>query len=137
VNAAGSTLGALRVGNIRTLRRREPPPWPPSLKRNLPDSDAGRPRSPCHSANEWPSRGSSEPARVNGMLGQTHRRVNLAATSHPEGTTTSAAPSRSRSGRSGAKLAWGEAGTLPGVAAGKVREDLPDDRGTVQRGDQT
>ena len=52
------------------------------------------------------------------MLGQTHRRVNLAATSRREGTTASAAPSRRRSGRSGARLAWGEAGTLPGVAEG-------------------
>ena len=41
-----------------------------------------------------------------------------------------------RSGRGGAGLGWGGAGTLPGVAEGEVREDLPDDRGIVQRGDQ-
>jgi hypothetical protein len=70
------------------------------------------------------------------MLCQTHRRVNLAATSRREGTTASAAPSRSRSGCGGARLARGEAGALPGVAEGTVREDLPDDRGIEQRGDQ-
>ena len=56
------------------------------------------------------------------MLCETHHRVNLAATSHREGTTASAAPSRRRSGRSGARLAWGEAGTLPGVAEGNGKK---------------
>jgi len=73
---------------------------------------------------------------VSGMLGQTHHRVDLTGASSRESTTASAVPSRSRSGCGGASLAWGEAGTLPGVAEGKVREDLPDDRGIVQRGDQ-
>jgi hypothetical protein len=41
-----------------------------------------------------------------------------------------------RSGRGSAGLGWGGAGTLPRVAEGKVREDLPDDRWIVQRGDQ-
>ena len=41
-----------------------------------------------------------------------------------------------RSGRGGAGLGWAGAGTLPRVAEGEVREDLPDDRGIVQRGDQ-
>ena len=41
-----------------------------------------------------------------------------------------------RSGRGGAGRGWGGAGTLPRVAEGEVREDLPDDRGIVQRGDQ-
>jgi hypothetical protein len=70
------------------------------------------------------------------MLCETHRRVNLAATSRREGTTASAAPSRSRSGRGDAGFGWGGAGTLPRVAEGEVREDLPDNRGIVQRGDQ-
>ena len=52
------------------------------------------------------------------------------------GTTASAAPSRSRSGRGGAGLGWGGAGTLRRVGEGEVREDLPDDRGIVQGGDQ-
>src|SRR4030095_14771863 len=64
-----------RKANINALRPRPPGPWASSPQRNLPDSDAGRPRSPCHSAHEWPPRGSSEPARVSGMLGQAHRPV--------------------------------------------------------------
>ena len=46
------------------------------------------------------------------------------------------APERIRSGRAGARFGWGGAGTLPRVAEGEVREDRPDDRGIVQRGDQ-
>jgi len=38
-------------------------------RHNLPHSDTGRSRSRCHSAHERPPRGSSEPARVSGMLG--------------------------------------------------------------------
>jgi hypothetical protein len=41
-----------------------------------------------------------------------------------------------RSERGGAGLGWGGAGTRPRVAEGEVREDLRDDRGIVQRGDQ-
>jgi hypothetical protein len=37
----------------------------------------------CHSAREWPPRGSSEPARVSGMLCQTHSR-RQPATDRPE-----------------------------------------------------
>ncbi len=52
------------------------------------------------------------------------------------GTTASAAPSRSRSGRAGAGLGWGGAGILPRVGEVQVREDLPDDGGIVEGGDQ-
>jgi hypothetical protein len=65
------------------------------------------------------------------------RALSGAITSRREGTTASAAPSRSRSGCGGARLAWGGAGALPRVREGEVREDRPDDRGIVQRGDQT
>ena len=41
-----------------------------------------------------------------------------------------------RSGRDDAGFGWGGAGTLPRVAEGEVRENLPDNRGIVQRGDQ-
>ncbi len=41
-----------------------------------------------------------------------------------------------RSGRGDAGLGRGGAGTLPRVAEGEVREDLPDNRGILQRGDQ-
>jgi hypothetical protein len=78
------------------------------------------------------------------MLGQTHRRRQSAgepaesARMPPRGadTTASATPEPIRSGRGGARLGWGGAGTLPRVAEGEVSEDLPDDRGIVQRGDQ-
>jgi hypothetical protein len=46
------------------------------------------------------------------------------------------APEPVRSGRGGAGFGWGGAGTLPRVAEREVREDLPDDRGIVPRGDQ-
>jgi hypothetical protein len=46
------------------------------------------------------------------------------------------APEPIRSGRGGAGLGWGGAGTLPRVGEGQVREDLSDDGGLVQRGDQ-
>ena len=52
------------------------------------------------------------------------------------GTTASAAPSRSRSGRGGAGLEWARAGTRRQVGEGSVREDLPDDRQIVERGGQ-
>jgi len=35
--------------NMSALWRRSPRPWPPSPQHNPPDSDAGRPRSRCHS----------------------------------------------------------------------------------------
>jgi hypothetical protein len=41
-----------------------------------------------------------------------------------------------RSGRGGAGRGWGGAGTLPRVGEGQVREDLPDDGGIVEDGDQ-
>ena len=40
----------LRIANINALRRRCPRPWPRSPRHNLPDSDAGHPRSRRHSA---------------------------------------------------------------------------------------
>lgn len=40
---------AERIANISTLRRRAPRPWAPSPRLNLPDSDAERRRSRCHS----------------------------------------------------------------------------------------
>jgi len=46
------------------------------------------------------------------------------------------APVPIRSGRGGARFGWSAARTLSRVAEGEVREDLPDDRGIVQRGDQ-
>jgi hypothetical protein len=36
-------------GNMNDIRRRSPLPWPPSPRHKLPDADAGRPRSRCHS----------------------------------------------------------------------------------------
>jgi hypothetical protein len=88
------------VANISTLRRQAPPAWPPDPRRNLPHSDTGRPRSRCHSAHKRPPRESSEPARVRSMLGETHRRCQLAggpadsARMPPRGggTTASAVP---------------------------------------------
>ena len=44
-------------------------------------------------------------------------------------------PEPIQSGR-GAGLGWSGAGTLPRVGEGSVCEDLPDDRGIMQRGDQ-
>ena len=73
------------------------------------------------------------------MLGQTDRRRQSAggpATSRRRHDGVRRAPEPIRSGRGGAGLRWGRAGTLPRVAEGEVREDLPDDRGIVQRGDQ-
>jgi len=81
--------------------------------------------------------GSSEPLRVSGMLGQTHHRRQSAGGPGRINTTASAAPSsRSNQDAAAPEPRGGEAGTLPGVAEGKVREDLPDDRRIVQRGDQ-
>jgi hypothetical protein len=100
------------------------------------------PRSRCHSAHQRPQRGSSEPARVSDMLGQTdYRRQSTSGT----GTQCHlAAPARRRparpepirSGRGGGGRGKGGAGTLLRVAEGEALEDLPDDRGIVQRGDQ-
>ena len=78
------------------------------------------------------------------MLGQTDApsidrwtdRISTNATSRRQHDGVRRAPEPIRSGRGGAGLGWGGAGTLPRVAAGEVREDLPDDRGIVQRGDQ-
>jgi hypothetical protein len=41
-----------RIANINALRRRCPRPWPRSPRHNLPDSDAGHPRSRRHSIRE-------------------------------------------------------------------------------------
>jgi hypothetical protein len=46
------------------------------------------------------------------------------------------APEPIRSGRGGAGRERGGAGTLPRVREGEVLEDLPDDRGIVEGGDQ-
>src|SRR5580765_372006 len=73
------------------------------------------------------------------------RRVSLARRQRPTIATLSRrklphdgvrrAPEPIQSGR-GAGLGWSGAGTLPRVGEGSVCEDLPDDRGIVQRGDQ-
>jgi hypothetical protein len=68
-----------RIGNTNDLRQRSPPrgPRPRDIRchtRKVPYSDAERRRSRCHSAHQRPPRGSSEPARVSDMLGQTDRR---------------------------------------------------------------
>jgi hypothetical protein len=53
------------------------------------------------------------------------------------GAPASAAPPEPiRSGRAGAGLEWGGARTRPRVGEGEAREELPDDRGIVERGDQ-
>jgi len=41
----------MRIANINALRRRCPRPWPRSPRHNLPDLDAGHPRSRRHSFN--------------------------------------------------------------------------------------
>ncbi len=112
---------------MTALRRRSPRPWPPAARHNRPYSDTGRPRSPwsrCHSAHQRPPRGSSEPARVSDMLGQTDRRRQSAGgpTGEPAksarmsprgaGTTASAAPP-SRSDQDAEALDSGGAG--PGL----------------------
>jgi len=58
------------------------------------------------------------------------------ATSRRQHDGVRRAPEPIRSGRGGARFGWGAARTLSRVAEGEVREDLPDDRGIVQRGDQ-
>jgi hypothetical protein len=63
-------------------------------------------------------------------------RISTSATSRRQHDGVRRAPEPVRSGRGGAGFERGGAGTLPQVAAGEVREDLPDDRGIVQRGDQ-
>ncbi len=79
------------------------------------------------------------------MLGQTDRRRQSAGGPRPnqhecpwrrrhDGVRS--ASESIRSGRGGAGLGWGGAGTLPRVAEGEVREDLPDDRGIVEGSDQ-
>src|SRR3972149_2772829 len=82
------------------------------------------------------------------MLCETHRRRQPAGSTlmapRGAGTTASAAPSRSRSGRGGAGRRGGGGGGPPRGGGGPrpwggephVREDLPDDGGIVQRGDQ-
>src|SRR5258708_36848411 len=72
------------------------PSRPPSPRHEVPDSDAERRRSRCHSAHQRPPRGSSEPARVSDMLGQTDRYRQSAggpaqsARMPPRGTSTTA-----------------------------------------------
>src|SRR5262244_3976085 len=79
------------------------------------------------------------------MLGQTHYRrqsaggpgqINTKATSWRQHDGVRRAPEPIRSGRGGAGFGWGGARTPSRVAEGEVREDLPDDRGIVQGGDQ-
>ena len=64
------------------------------------------------------------------------RRISTNATSRRQHDSVRRAPEPIRSGRGNAGLGRGGAGTLPRVAEGDVREDLPDDRGIVQRGHQ-
>jgi hypothetical protein len=80
-----------------------------------------------------PSERHARPDRRPPSIGQ---RTGTNATSRRRHDGVRCAPEQIRSGRSGAGLGWGGAGTLPRVAEGEVREDLPDDRGIVQRGDQ-
>src|SRR5213593_4903989 len=52
-------------------------------------------------------------------------RISTNATSRRRQDSVRLAPEPIRSGRGGAGLGWGGAGTLPRVAEGEVREDLP------------
>src|SRR5215813_2547491 len=110
-------------------------------------SDAGRPRSRCDSAHPQPPRGSSE--RIGS--GQRHARPDRPRPSIGRRTPAESArmpPSRRRrdgvrrapkpirTGRDRAGVGRGGAGTLPRAGEGEVSEDLPDDRGILQGGDQ-
>ena len=69
-------------------------------------------------------------------IGRRTGRISTNATSRRRNDGGRRAPEPIRSGRGGAGLGWGGAGTLPRVGEGAVRKDLPNDRGIVQRGDQ-
>jgi len=69
-------------------------------------------------------------------IGRRTGRICTNATSRHRHDGVRRAPEPIRSGRGGARLGRGGAGTLPRVAEGEVREDRLDDRGIVQRGDQ-
>src|SRR5262249_54608176 len=102
-------------------------------------SDTGRPGARFHSAHEQPPRALTAPARLSGMLCRHTAAVNpvtqpgriSADAPRRSGTTASIAPTKSRSGR-------GRRGTgaRPRAGESEVREDLSDDGGIVQRGDQ-
>jgi hypothetical protein len=80
-------------------------------------------------------------SRWGDMLGQTDGRRQStggpaeSARMPPRGATTtaSAAPPSRSDQDAAAPDSGGRAGTLPRVAEGEAREDLPDDRGIVQR----
>jgi hypothetical protein len=137
------------IANSSPLRRRGRPglgPPPPDIIAQTQTPAA--PGARCHRAHERPPRGSSEPARVSSMLDQTDRRRQSAGGHRPRtgpgpaGAALTAPRGVRRaleligSGRGGAGLGWAGAGTLPRVREGEVCEDLPDDRGIVERGDQ-
>jgi hypothetical protein len=69
-------------------------------------------------------------------IGRRTGRLRTNATSRRRHDGVRSAPERIRSERGGARLGWAGAGILPRVREGSVREDLPNDGGIVQRGDQ-
>ncbi len=73
-------------------------------------------------------------ARVDTPPPSIGRRIGTNATSRRRHDGVRCAPEPIRSRRRGAGLGWGGAGTLPRVAEGEVREDLPDDRLILRHG---
>ena len=69
-------------------------------------------------------------------IGQRAGRLSTHDTSQRRHDRVRRAPEPIRSGRADAGRGTGGAGTLPRVREGEVREDLPDDGGIVQGGDQ-
>jgi hypothetical protein len=70
-----------------------------------PDEQHARPDRPPPSIDRWTGR------------------ISTKATSQRRHDDVRRAPAPIRSGRGGARLGWGAAGTLPRVAGGEVRED--------------
>ena len=113
----------MSVVNTSPLRRRSPLGGP-RLHDVICQTRALAPRAAATEHMQRP-RGSSEPARVSGMLGQTHHRRQSAGgpaesarmrTSRRRHDGVRRAREPIRSGRGGAGLGWGGAGTLPRVA---------------------
>jgi hypothetical protein len=77
----------------------------------------------------------ARPDRPPPSIGRRTGPISTNATSRHQHDGVRRAPEPIQSGR-GAGLGWSGAGTLPRVGEGSVCEDLPDDRGIVQRGDQ-
>src|SRR5215472_4704984 len=138
------SMGSGRIVNISPLRRRSPPGWPATSNvichtrtRNAAGADATVHISDllarrATGPSERHARRDRPPPSIDRWTGQLSTNAPLAAPAHSARRT----PEPIRSGRGGAGLRWGGAGTLSRVAEGEVREDRPDDRGIVQRGDQ-